>query len=247
MIHVIVCDDDIRYARSIGSEISRIIHRNGYESSLSTFDSGAKLIDAINFGQLMDILFLDYEMPGLKGSDVAALLRKRDSTFKLVFISSHKQRAFTLFDYDMSSFVPKEIATELLESAVLRALKQLLWERENFECFTLFHDKSGKEFIRLHEKDIIYFDTIKKNVTLHTNMDGQSFSLGRLSIDVLEEKYSQGQFFRIDRATLVNLMYVTSYGQNYDHVKLKDGCTLYMSKGRKNAFLDKYLPLIHGK
>lgn len=247
MIHVIVCDDDIRYARSIGPDIVRIIKREGYECQLNVYDSGEKLIEAINYGQQMDILFLDYEMPGLNGSDIAALLRKRDSTFKLVFISSHNDKAFTLFNHDMSSFVPKEGAVELLEPAVKRALKQLIYDREHLEQFTLVHDTSGREHLRLPVRAIIYFETEKKNVTMYTNLDGQSFSLGRVPMDDLEDRYKKDHFFRIGRSTLVNLMYVASYGQNYDYVKLLNGKRLSMSKGRKDAFLDEFLPLLHGK
>ena len=245
MIHIAVCDDDLRYAESIGEEIIRIILKNGLHGNLSVFDSGEKLVEAINCGQAMDILFLDYEMPGIKGSEVAALLRQRDRSFKLVFLSSYEDKAFNLFEHDMSSFVPKIKASELLEPAVNRALKQLMEDRDDLETFTLVRDEYSRENIKISLKDIVYFETAGRHTIMHTNLDGQCFTLGRRTMASLEKEYGPHKFVLIDRGIMVNTTYVRSYGDNY--VKLHDDRVLHMTSRKKDAFLDVYMPLLHGK
>jgi Response regulator of the LytR/AlgR family len=153
----------------------------------------------------------------------------------------------------MTSFVPKAELSELLEQAVNQALDELLEERENLEVFSLVNDESNKSTIKISSKDIVYFSSQSKNVTLHSNLDGQSFSLGRRSLDDLEKRYSTHLFVRIDRPTLINVTFVTSftdnsvtlqYGRNNNSMK---EVTLHMSFRRKEAFRDVYWPWIHGK
>ncbi len=245
MIEIIVCDDDISFADILKERVESIVCQLGYDCNVVTYYSGAQLLAAIKYGAVMDILFLDYRMPKLNGANVAAALRKKDHAFKLVFISSYEEKVFTLFDHDMVSFVPKDKVDNLLEPAVNRAVRQLIAERESLETFALVKDKSEKDSIRLSTKSILYFELVQKIITLYTNIDGQSYSLGRISMDDLEERYTHYMFFRLSRSILVNLLFVASYG--FDHVVLENGQELHMSYRRKDAFEEKYLPIIHGK
>jgi len=52
-------------------------------------------------------------------------------------------------------------------------------------------------------------------------------------------------FFRVNRSALVNIRFITSFGDNY--VMLENGTKLIMSRWRRAAFEEIYLPFFHGK
>ena len=69
---------------------------------------------------------------------------------------------------------------------------------------------------------------------------GYSFCTTSKKIRVIEENLNTDQFFRVHRSYLVNLLYVRKIIGSYEHIELKDGHVIPVSR-RRRALLRKYV------
>lgn len=71
-----------------------------------------------------DLVFLDIQMPGENGLELAKRLRESGLRIKLVFVTSHKDYALSAFDVYAYDYIVKPISQERLRGTVLRALSE---------------------------------------------------------------------------------------------------------------------------
>lgn len=94
-----ICDDEVKEIENIKKIVSEYFLSQGIDSKIITFSSPQMLI---NEYESLDILFLDIEMPGLNGLDVAEEIRRDDDNVRIVFLTNHReyiQKAFTVRAY----------------------------------------------------------------------------------------------------------------------------------------------------
>lgn len=242
MVSLAVCDDSAKFIELLSASICRFMDVSGFEYDIEFFTSGNDLYEAVERGLKIDILLLDIKMPDIDGKDLAAKLRRKDKLFKLIFISSHDNEVFDVFDYNVSCFIQKSRVNEKLKGVLQRVLDELAQDRKELVTYIVIENKMDRTTIRIHPKDIIYFSTKYRDVTLHSNWEHKSFELGRIPIDELESEHGRHGFYRLDRQTLVNMNYVCSFGTDY--VMLDDGEKLHLSRRRKNDFEEQYLALL---
>lgn len=200
-----------------------------------------------------DVAFLDIQMPGLTGLEVALQLAKEESPTKVVFLTAYDQYAVEAFDRGAIDYLLKPLDENRLAKTVERlkqqtaAVKQQTPELESLveliqkvggeQSLTWLNVQHGSAIKVLAVSDILCFKAEDKYTTVVT-ADGEY--LVRLSIKELEQRLDPNVFWRIHRSTLLNISYLdrvekTEEGQLEAYVK---GCKkpLTVSRAKQNLF-----------
>jgi len=162
-----------------------------------------------------DIAFLDIQMPGISGVEVA---RRIVGTCTVVFITAHNKYAVEAFENEALDYVLKPVTEERLEKTVNRLKERLASPQartniaEVIEKVARSLEKSSNhlQWIKAQHKDgvrlipvgdVYYFRATDKYTVVRTK-DGEH--LIRKTIKELESELDPEQFWRVHRAAIVN-------------------------------------------
>src|SRR5437762_7674024 len=68
-----------------------------------------------------ELLFLDIQMPGLTGMQVASALLHLDVSPLIVFVTGYSEHAVTAFEHDALDYLVKPVAADRLAKTLVRA------------------------------------------------------------------------------------------------------------------------------
>jgi DNA-binding LytR/AlgR family response regulator len=161
-----------------------------------------------------DVLFLDIQMPGMTGLDVARLASGR---CHVVFVTAYDKYAVGAFDQGAVDYVMKPLSATRLATAIARVRERMKSAPANLEGLlkTLVEQgRAPRQFLRwisvAHGKavrlittdEICYFQADNKYTQVVT-ANGQSL-INKTIKDLLEELDPQ-VFLQIHRGTVVNI------------------------------------------
>ncbi|MBA4864004.1 response regulator transcription factor [Streptomyces sp. PSKA54] len=155
-------------------------------------------------GDAIDVLFLDIQMAGLTGLDVARLIAGFARPPLIVFVTAHEDFAVQAFDLKAVDYVLKPVRRERLAEAVRRVAEQAAVARP--PAIDRSADRIPVELggvTRLvNIADITYAEAQGDYARLHT---GDGSHLVRIPLSTLEERWQPHGFVRIHRRHLVAL------------------------------------------
>jgi DNA-binding LytR/AlgR family response regulator len=195
-----------------------------------------------------DVLFLDIEMPGATGLDVA---RQANGRCHVVFVTAYDQHAVAAFDQGAVDYVLKPVSAARLFTAVSR-LKQRLGTPPARLDATLaalapgvparqplrwINASVGQNLKLITVDEVVYFQADNKYTRVVTS-EGEA--LIRKSLKELVEELDSGQFWQIHRSTLVNASAIAGVSRDFRGrmvVKLKSRAeTLLVSDSYTHLF-----------
>ncbi|WP_320785002.1 LytTR family DNA-binding domain-containing protein [Streptomyces sp. CRN 30] len=158
--------------------------------------------------EAIDVVFLDIQMPGLDGLDLARLLTGLAAPPLVVFVTAHEDFAVQAFDLKAVDYVLKPVRKERLAEAVRRAAEH----------------RDARPLIPVHEPDPDHIPVELGGVTrfvpvddiTHAEAQGdyarlhttQGSHLVRIPLSTLEERWRARGFVRIHRRHLVALRHI---------------------------------------
>ncbi len=208
------------------------------------------------------IVFLDIQMPGMDGLQLARLID--DTGPVVVFITAFSQYAARAFDVSAVDYVMKPFSDQRLADALERA-KRRVRERRLGELanqvaslsaeLTGVKDvpkepapsyaprlafKPGDRAIVLKAEEIIWLEAEDYYVLIHST---RGRHLVRMPLASLEEKLDPQVFARVHRAAIVNLREVKEFDQREgSYLVMSDGARVPVSRSRKRRVEDMLLP-----
>jgi len=201
------------------------------------------------------LLFLDIQMPGMDGLDIAADLcaGKSAPPPHIIFTTAHDQYALRAFEVHAVDYLLKPFTRERLYSAVERARKQILLASQQHSPDGAATPPSGRYATRIVFKsrgrilflpmsDIRSISAEENYVRIRTHTETH---LLRETMARLQEKLDPEVFLRVHRSSIVNLQYVKEVRTEADgeySVVLVTGEKLNMSRSYRARITD----LLHG-
>ncbi|WP_055108612.1 LytR/AlgR family response regulator transcription factor [Paenibacillus ihumii] len=234
MIHIVVCDDDIRVVEQVERLILDLQNSISNKIEVTTFYSGARFSKAIQNGCPFDIIFMDIEMEGIDGIKAGHLLRADEDNdwVQLIYISGHEQYHVQLFDVQPSGFIKKPIQPELFKHKLLSTVKKAIRRRQLGTRSFLPVQQKGREVL-VPFRDIIYLESRVRKVKLHTRMDQIEYYS---TLNEEESKLPSSNFIRIHQSYIVNFYFIREI--SYKNVSLVTGLELPIS-GKYSASVKK--------
>lgn len=220
MYKIAVCDDNPADAGYVADVIRRWAQARAVLMEIERFPSAEAFWFQYEENRCYDILFLDIEMEpeGMNGIELAAKLRKNDSSIQLVFVTGYMEYIADGYDVEALHYLLKPVTEEKLGSVLARALERV--KAREKELFLQTTDGS----VRVLNSEIRYLEVQRNYVTIHA---AEEYTVKRTLGDL--EKELDESFFRTGRSFIVNLRFVRKITKT--QVFLKDGAQVPLSRG----------------
>ncbi len=231
---VVVDDDPLarERLRDLAGEVSLV----DVVGEAADGESAVRVIDELR----PDIVFLDIEMPGGSGLDVA---RRIEHPAAIVFTTAYQQYAVTAFELSAVDYLLKPFGPERFREAVERALAARGLESQTRRTARLdeaLEQSHPLARLFLRERDTILPVPVERIVRIEAEGDyvmvhtRERSYLVRLRLQDLESRLGD-RFLRVHRSHLVNLDHVKVFEHNDDVrlvVVMTDGTRILASRAR---------------
>src|SRR6185436_3919453 len=132
---------------------------------------GSEAMAWLNRNQPVDLVLLDVQMPGLSGTELAALLRQRANAPAVVFITAHAEHALQAFELEAVDYLTKPVRRERLQAALQRVAQRLAIQPPPAppagpEPVVVVSDRG--RVVRVPVSEVLYLKAELKYVTLRT-------------------------------------------------------------------------------
>jgi DNA-binding LytR/AlgR family response regulator len=210
--------DDEPHARD---EITFLLTGDPRVASVRSAASGASALKLLGNEQF-DVLFCDIKMPGLNGLELARLVTQFAVPPSIVFITAYEDHAVEAFGLQAVDYVMKPIRAERLRRAVGRAVAAGRGPVEPASEDEIIPVELGGVTRFVRRSEVSYVEADGDYVRLHTD-DGEQHLI-RVTLNVLEERWSAAGFVRTHRSLLVRLDRVDEMIRSADgHTTLRVG------------------------
>lgn len=190
-----------------------------------------------------DLIFLDIQMPGQNGFD---LLETLDYVPYVIFVTAYDEHALKAFEFNALDYLLKPVDEVRLRESILKVLSLSAKKREaqtaNDQQNEYLHLddqiflKDGDKCWFVTLRNIRYFESEGNYVRVFFD---NSKPLILKSLNNLEKRLNEKDFFRINRKYIVNLkevIHIEPWFNGGLQIKLKSGSTLEVSRRQTSRF-----------
>ncbi|MFC6011918.1 LytR/AlgR family response regulator transcription factor [Nocardia lasii] len=160
----------------------------------------------------IDAVFLDIDMPGLTGMELAGILSEFAEPPAVVFVTAHDDHAVAAFDLGAVDYLLKPLRVARLAEAVRRILTArsapipAAPAPEPADPSEVIPVELGGVTTLVHRADVAWVEADGDYARLHTRTGSH---LVRIPLSALESRWEDAGFLRVHRSYLVALRLVT--------------------------------------
>lgn len=186
--------DELAYLLSKHADIGEVLRAGDATSALRELNQ--RLIDAI---------FLDINMPGLSGIELAGVLANFSHRPAIVFVTAHDDKAVAAFDVGALDYLLKPIRQDRLDEAVRRVMTVTATEPDQHDDDVIPAELGGVTHL-VPQDSIGWVEAEGDYARLHSSSGSH---LVRIPLSTLESRWRDRGFQRVHRSYLVALRLVT--------------------------------------
>lgn len=205
MKHKCIIVDDEPLARELIA--SHLSHFEDFEL-VDSFENALKAYTYLEINSV-DLIFLDIEMPLLKGND---FLKKLKNPPKVIFTTAYREYAIEGYELNVIDYLLKPITFDRFFASIEK-FKQLQVSRKEANPMTNNHIfvTSGNKNIKIVLDEILYIESLKDYITIHLE-NGRQYHI-KQNISVFE-KMLNTDFVRIHRSYIIHIKKLNAYSKN---------------------------------
>ncbi len=203
LLRVLAVDDE---APAL-DELAYLLGRHPDVADVVAVGDATAALRALN-EQTLDAVFLDINMPGLSGLELAGVLTNFSHPPALVFVTAHDDKAVAAFDVGALDYLLKPIREERLDAAIrrVRASRAATPGRPAAPGDDVIPVELGGVTQLVRCDSIGWVEAEGDYARLHTATGSH---LVRIPLSVLEDRWRARGFQRVHRSYLVALAMVT--------------------------------------
>jgi two-component system, LytTR family, response regulator LytT len=259
--------DDEQLARD---ELGYLLGRLGGIEVIGQAGNGLEALTTIDRLR-PDVVFLDVQMPGLTGFEVARRMLDTRAASQIIFVTAYDQHAIEAFEVNAVDYLLKPVEPARLEVALDRARRRVSVERtlgrtadpaaagvntaaleKIVELVTERQSrrerlaiKVGERFMLVQAEDVIYASLGDDGIAVVTEQHAGTSNYRTL--DELQDRLDPSVFWRVHRSHLVNINKIKEivpwFSRNYI-LRMKDAKTTEIPVSRtQTKRLREYLKL----
>ena len=160
-MRIAICDDE----KSVGQILEEKVKKLLPDAVVETYLSGDALISS---GCKPDILFLDIQMPGKDGMEIARIVRRNNKDMILIFVTAVEEYVFQAFDVGAFHYLVKPFSDAKFEEVVKRAIKTIEDHSSNEADEKYMMIQSAGSHRKVFLRDIVYAEVFNRTVMIHT-------------------------------------------------------------------------------
>lgn len=194
MFKFALCDDEQFWIEKIIAYFEMCEYIN---VSLCSYNSGQRLLeDCQNEDIQFDAIFLDMEMPGMNGLEIAKALRDMGNRAIIVFVTAYDQYAVEGYEYEAFGYLLKPKLEEKLPHLVTALVRKL-----NSQCASIVIKTTQGE-IAMSIQEILFCEKNGHYIVIHTE---NAVYKTRTSMSDFKKQISSEWFVRCHNGFMVNL------------------------------------------
>ncbi|WOY88895.1 LytTR family DNA-binding domain-containing protein [Ligilactobacillus murinus] len=236
MYKIAICDDNVEQTGITEKIILDFFATIDRKIEIDVFFKPETLLNTMSEQKNnYQLIFLDIEMQGINGIEVAKRLRALEKEFLLVFITGYDNYMLESFEVLPFRYVLKPIDSEKMEPV----LQQLVLELDHHNQYLFY--KIGKQHYQLRIRDIVVISSElgrKVKVELVNECETEFYFKLKELLKILPSSY----FFQVNRGVIINLNYIT--GIIGDQITLINEKVVYISRRNRQDFKKAYTKFI---
>ena len=197
-LNCIIIDDEPLAADLLASYAKKTLFLN----LIGVFNSAVEGVKAIRENRV-DLIFLDIQLPALRGLEFATILPKET---KIIFTTAFSQYAIDGYKANAIDYLMKPISYDDFLDASNRALDwfQTTHQAENASTDRFIFVKSEYKLVKIMFDDILYIEGVKDYVKIYLNNDHKPI-MTLMNMKKIEESLPKPEFMRIHRSYIVHM------------------------------------------
>lgn len=230
-LHIAIVDDLDTDREKLENTVSAFFSRNADVScDIMTHASGEELLEAFSPG-MFDLAFLDIQMDGMSGIDLAKSLRALDTKLMIVFLTSSKEYAFDAFPVHPFDYLVKPFAQRTLDDLLREVLRVMETPEPELNVRT-----SGG-MLSVPYASICSLVSQGHAVEMRLT-DGQTLACANTFTEISEAVTGDARFLLCNRGIVVNMDHVASLAD--DVLRMKDGTLFPLRVRGRSAVISQF-------
>ncbi|MCC8143860.1 MAG: LytTR family DNA-binding domain-containing protein [Tannerellaceae bacterium] len=228
ILRCVVVDDEPVAREGLSDFVGKV----DFLELVGTCASALEATEFVNKG-MVDLIFLDINMPYLSGMDFLESLENPPLT---IFTTAYPEYALDGYRLQVVNYLMKPIpfkrffqaATNALQTFILRNPAENSSGQQDY-----MYIRQGDSFKKIHWQDILYIESMQNYAKLHFKDDKKVI---HQTLSSLEESLPPDQFFRIHKSFLINISRIDSIMGGRVFI---EGNELPLSRHRKDELLNQ--------
>ena len=233
-IACLIVDDEAIAREIIATHLSKLEHVN-------VIASCSNAMEALNIlrEQVIDLIFLDINMPEVSGITLAKSIPQHT---KIIFTTAYRDFAVEGFELQAVDYLLKPIAFERLLKSVNTYFEvyahKPVYALEQDEKHQFMFVRSDRKMIKIDFDTIFYIESYSDYIKIHLK---DETIVTRETISAIEAKLPVSQFLRIHRSYIVSIAQINSFTNEYVSIHENDLTISRSYKKEVLQFLETYL------
>lgn len=180
-----------------------------------------------------ELIFLDIQMPGMTGFD---MLEKLEVTPQVIFVTAYDDYAIKAFEVNALDYLLKPVESSRLEKTIENVLEKAVSNEPVLNSSNQIFVKDGQKCFFVKLQNIRMFESEGNYVRLYFD---SSKPMVLKSLNNLEKRLDEKEFFRISRKHIVNLTWIESVENWFNgglRATLRTGEQLEISRRQATKF-----------
>jgi len=186
------------------SLLESYVNKTSFLTLKASFNNPVKALDHVKSNPV-DLIYLDINMPGLTGLELAQLIPEGTH---IVFTTAYSEHAVESYRLSVLDYLLKPISYAQFVDATSKALTTKEESKAGEDHFFI---KADYKIQRINHADLMYIENIKDYVRFHLK-DGRKL-MSLLSLKNLDEQLPNN-FMRVHRSYIVNLDEIETIERN---------------------------------
>lgn len=185
----------------------------------------------------VDLVFLDIEMPGINGIELA---RRISGRCMVILTTAYSEYALDGFDVEALDYLVKPIDPKRFSKAIDRAVsyKTLVDEDvadKDDRDVEFIIVRADRKYVRIKLDDILYIEALKDYVIIH---QPDRKTITRMTVKSIESILPRSRFMRVNKSYIVNRGRIDAFDNNDISV---GGMEISIGMPYREAVLDSLL------
>jgi DNA-binding LytR/AlgR family response regulator len=164
----------------------------------------------------VDLMFLDIQMPGLKGTD---FLKSLVNPPRVILTTAFRDYAYEGYELNVVDYLLKPISYERFLKAVDKFLNSEITRAGVPEEEQYIYLNINKKIHKILVHDIVYIESFKDYLTIHTSA-GEI--VAKHTISALEQMLPEKEFIRIHRSYIISVSKIKGFNAHFIDIGIKE-------------------------
>lgn len=235
MIKIAICDDDKNVIEQLERYFESISDNDITYEEFFGIEEMERYIQEESMG--FDVYILDIEMKNVSGLEFARKLRENNTNVLLIFLTSHPQYVYDVFEVITFDFIMKPVTFEKFEETIQKIKKYLGISKKKF----VFSYRKSSCSLPLEK--IKYLEKDGRKVWINT-VDENKYQC-YMKLEEVWKQLDEKMFASLHKSCIVNLEEVLQIIGEW--VFLKDGTKLHVGRAYKKELKKKHLDYVKGR